>query len=174
MHLRERERFTSIYSISIRVITTSLTLANGLLVSAYLTAERTRGLSCRGGWHMGTMAHAITMATSPTTDLSAISLLPFSHSLLVFPFFSASLSLSLVLSARGARGLSVRLSVSPVACTDVCYPTFLPQALYIRLSFRPVRPIDRERIHRTLAHWELVGSYDNVSVHDETLYPLVT
>lgn len=88
---RERERFAGIYSISIRVITASLTLANGLLVSAYLTAERTRGLSCRGGWHMGTMAHAITMATSPTTDLSAISLLSSSRPFWFFPF-PASLS----------------------------------------------------------------------------------
>lgn len=96
------------YSIPIRVITTSLTLANGLLVSPYLTAERTGGLSCRDGWHMGTMAHAITMATSPAIDLSAISLLSFPFSL-----YSAflSLSLSFVLSARGVRGLSVHPSI---------------------------------------------------------------
>lgn len=139
---RESERFAGIYSISIRVITTSLTLANGLVVSAYLTAERTRGLSCRGGWHMGTMAHAITMATSPTTDLSAISLLSFSFCLSLPLRFS----FSLVLSARGARWLSVRLSVSPVACTDVCYPTFFA-AGSLHPSLFPSRPTDRWRVH---------------------------
>lgn len=165
----ESERFAGIYSISIRVITTSLTLANGLVVSAYLTAERTKGLSCRGGWHMGTMAHAITMATSPTTDLSAISLLSSSLSLFVFPFLSASLSPSF--SRREVHdGCPFVCRSPPSRARTYVILLFLPQALYIRLSFRPVRPIDGECIHRTLAHWELVGSYDNVSVHDET-YP---
>lgn len=142
----------------------SLTLANGLLVSAYLTAERTGGLSCRDGWHMGTMAHAITMATSPAIDLSAISLLSFPFSL--YSAFSVLRSLGerRTRAVRPSVYPSVRPSVFPVACTDVCYPTFLPQAFYIRLSFRPVRRIDRECIHRTLVHSELVESYDNVSV----------
>lgn len=40
-----------------------LTLANGLLVSAYLTAQqRQKHRQREASWHMGTLAHAITMA----------------------------------------------------------------------------------------------------------------
>lgn len=159
------------------MITTSLTLANGLLVSAYLTAEKYQeGLSCRSGtwgpWHTPLQWQPTPPATFPQS--------PFSLSL---SSFSLSFSFPHSLGARCTRVVrpsvrpfvrpSVRQSASPVACTDVCYPTFLPQALYIRLSFRPVRPIDREYMHRTLAHWELTGSYNDVSVHDEMLHSFV-
>lgn len=141
---RERERFADIYSISIRVITTSLTLANGLLVSAYLTADRTRGLSCRGGWHMGTMAHAITMATSPTTDLPAISLLSFSRSLLVFPF-SLLLFLPPSLGARCTR--AVRSSVGLPRRVHGRMLSYFFAAGSLHPSLFPSRPTDRSRVH---------------------------
>ena len=113
-----------------------------------------KGSAFWGGWHMGTMAHAITMATNPATSLPALSL---SLSLSLFSLdtrftravcpFSRSVVRSFVRSL--VRSL-VRSSVSSSACTGVCYPTFFATgSLYIHcslcLSYPP--PIDPVRTH---------------------------
>jgi len=118
-----------------------------------------------GPWHTPLQWQPTPPSTFPQSPFSlSLSLFILLFSLFLCPSFSRREAYEGRPSIRPSVRSSVRRSVSPVACTDVCYPTFLPQALYIRLSFRPVRRIDRECIHRTLAHSELVESYDNVSV----------
>lgn len=77
---------------------------------------------------MGTMAHAITMATNPATSLPAISLFSLDTR------FTRAVC-PLIPFVRSFVRPYARSSVSSSACTGVCYPTFFATGpLYIASS----------------------------------------